>query len=114
MAVSLSVSMSWLVVNQNVNQCWTTSQSDFLVRDWLMMLMMSLTNGGFERRKVRLVLVDEFLSVLYITTYVLSPQQGKGRGERERETSAKQARIPTPFSRSATWQLAWHWNSEGE
>ena len=37
--------------------------SDFLVRDWLMMLMMSSTNGGFERRKVRLVLVDEFLPV---------------------------------------------------
>ena len=26
-----------------------------------MMLMMSSTNGGFERHKVRLVLVDEFL-----------------------------------------------------
>ena len=63
MAVSLSVSMSWLVVNQNVNQCWITSQSDFLVRDWLMMLMMSSTNGGFERRKARFVLVYEFLSV---------------------------------------------------
>ena len=37
--------------------------SDFLVRDWLMMLMMSSTNGGFERRKVRLVLVDEFSSL---------------------------------------------------
>ena len=37
--------------------------SDFLVRDWLMMLMMSLTNGGFERCKVRLVLVDEFSSL---------------------------------------------------
>ena len=34
--------------------------SDFLVRDWLMMLMMSSTNGGFERQKVRLVLDDEF------------------------------------------------------
>ena len=34
--------------------------SDFLVRDWLMMLMMSSTNGGFERHKFRLVLVDEF------------------------------------------------------
>ena len=41
--------------------------SDFLVRDCLMMLMMSSTNGGFERRKVRLVLVDEFLSSLSIT-----------------------------------------------
>ena len=37
--------------------------SDFLVHDWLMVLMMSSTNGGFERRKVRLVLVDEFLPV---------------------------------------------------
>ena len=31
--------------------------SDFLVCDWL---MMSSTNGGFERRKNRLVLLDEF------------------------------------------------------
>ena len=37
--------------------------NDFLVRDWLMTLMMSSTNGGFERRKKRLVLLDEFLSV---------------------------------------------------
>ena len=29
-------------------QCWTTGQSDFLVRDWLMMLMMSSTSGGSE------------------------------------------------------------------
>ena len=41
-------------------QCLTTGQSDFLGRDWLMMLMMSSTDGGFERRKFRLVLVDEF------------------------------------------------------
>ena len=34
--------------------------SDFLVHDWLMMLVMSSTNGGFERQKVRLVLDDEF------------------------------------------------------
>ena len=34
--------------------------SDFLERDWLMMLMMSSANGGFERQKVRLVLDDEF------------------------------------------------------
>ena len=34
--------------------------SDFLERDWLMMLMMSSTNGGLERRKYSLVLVDEF------------------------------------------------------
>ena len=52
-------------------QCWTTGQSDFLVRDWLMMLMMSSTNGGLERHKVRLVLVDEFLSVysLFMLTF---------------------------------------------
>ena len=62
MAVSLSVSMYWPVVNQNVNNVGPQA-SDFLVCDWLMMLMMSSTNGGFERRKVRLVLVDEFLSV---------------------------------------------------
>ena len=54
LSMLLSVSMFWIVVNQNVNQCWTTGQSDFLVRDWLMMLMMSSTNGGFERRKVKL------------------------------------------------------------
>ena len=42
---------------KNVNNVY------FLGRDWLMMLMMSSTNGGFERLKVRLVLVDEFLSV---------------------------------------------------
>ena len=29
-------------------QCWTTGQSDFLVRDWSMMLMMSSTSGGSE------------------------------------------------------------------
>ena len=40
--------------------------SDFLERDWLMMLMMSSTNGGFERCKFRLVLVDEFPG-FYIT-----------------------------------------------
>ena len=34
--------------------------SNFLERDWLMMLMMSSANGGFERQKVRLVLDDEF------------------------------------------------------
>ena len=61
MTVSLSVSMSWPVVNQNVNNVGPQA-SDFLGRDWLMM-MMSSTNGGFERCKVRLVLVDEFLSV---------------------------------------------------
>ena len=32
-----------------------------------MMLIMSSTNGGFERRKVRLVLVDEFLSLYKCT-----------------------------------------------
>ena len=41
-------------------QCWTTGQSDFLGHDWL---MMSSTNGGFERHNVRLILVHEFLSV---------------------------------------------------
>ena len=45
----------WLVVNQNFGP-----QASDLARDWLMMLMMSSTNGGFERHKVRLVLVDEF------------------------------------------------------
>ena len=52
------MSMSWLVVNQNVNV--RPQASDFLVCDWL---IMSSTSGGFERCKVRLVLVDEFLSV---------------------------------------------------
>ena len=41
-------------------QCWTTGQSDFLAHGWL---LMSSTNGGFVICKVRLVLVDEFLSV---------------------------------------------------
>ena len=47
----------------------------------------------------------------------MSYHLSKGReGERGRDKcqAAKQARIPTPFSRSATWQPAWHWNSEGE
>ena len=56
--------------------------SDFLVRDWLMMLMMSSTNGGFERRKFRLVLVDEFpgfysyvnlLKMSYLFPYPIIP-----------------------------------------
>ena len=39
--------------------------SDFLVCDWLMMLMMSSTNGGFERQKNRLVLLDEVQGFYY-------------------------------------------------
>ena len=50
----------WLVVNQNFGP-----QASDLASDWLMMLMMSSTNGGFERHKVRLVLVDEFPGFYY-------------------------------------------------
>ena len=50
----------WTVPNYacgQPKQCWTTGQSDCLGHDWL---MMSSTNGGFERHKVGLILVDEF------------------------------------------------------
>ena len=58
--------------------------SDFLVRDWLMMLMMSSTNGGFERRKNRLVLLDEFQG-FYIrrpSRSILCPLRARARGHK--------------------------------
>ena len=42
------------------SQCFTTGQHDFLVPDWLMMLMMSSTNGGSKIKNFCPILADKW------------------------------------------------------